>query len=97
MAYLTREQAAEQTNRLFPGAAWKADDLGLYLVSFVSPPGQSIQLRMWLPAQALDLRRIVRSRLNLAEDTELVIERESPAVEAQMIGLGIQSPHRLLR
>jgi len=83
MPNLTRAQAAEQMNRLFPGALWEPDDFHLFRVQ--THGSQSAKFLMWLPLRANDMRELVRYRANLPANVLISLEQMSADEEASVL------------
>jgi len=74
MPSLTRSQAAEHLNRLYPGSHWLSEDFGLFKV--VCKTGDRIStFDMWLPVLAPNVESIARYRLNVDDSTLISLQR----------------------
>ena len=82
MPTLSRTQAAEQMNRLFPWATWSAEDFGLFDITYELNGRAGLPFRMWLPVHAPNLQDVARYRLNLSSNADLRLARVDGDVEA---------------
>lgn len=85
MPTLSRTQAAEQMNRLFPWATWLADDFGLFEITYEANGRATLPFRMWLPIRAPNIEALVCYRLNVAADTAIRMTRVARDVEAALL------------
>jgi len=81
MPQLTRTQATEHMNRLFPGANWQPDDFGLYEVTYENGARPSTPIRLWLPTHAPNIAAVARYRLGLPDTCTLTLERVDMATK----------------
>lgn len=85
MPSLSRAQAAEQMNRLFPWATWSADTFGLYEITYEVSGRRTLPFRMWLPVTAPNIQMLVCYRLNIAADTAMQMTRLGRDIEASLL------------
>lgn len=81
MPLLTRAQAAEHMNRLYPAAHWQPDDFGLYEVTYENAARPNVPVRLWLPVHAPNIAAVARYRLGLPDTCILTFERVDRAAE----------------